>query len=146
MPSQKSTPGGPSRSIRTAAYLAILFGLFGAISGLAAAGTFIPFQSQSTYDSQWAAALTGIAAFGAIVSGFGLFSGWEMLRSRPWAWNATLAAAVGCVAAVSAMTVVWPESWGFLVVVAGAYALEVIFLLIGRRSYVARVRSTTTPS
>ncbi len=85
-----------------------------------------------------AGALTAIAAAGAIVSVFGLVSGWKLLRARRWAWNATLGAAGACVASVAALTVLWPESWGFLVVVAAAYAIEAGLLLLGRASYPLR--------
>jgi hypothetical protein len=128
----------PIRTIRAAGYLAILFGIAGLLAGLAGAGTFIPYRDASTFNGQFAGVLTAIAAVGAIASLFGVVSGWSLLRTRPWAWNWTVGAAAACVALVAAMTAVWPASWGFLVVVAVAYALEVVLLWQGHDSYLGR--------
>jgi len=133
--------GRLARTIRIAGYLAILFGLFGALSGAAGAGTLIPYRNASTFNSQSAEALTAIAAAAAILSLAGIVAGWQLLRARAWAWNWTVGTALGCVASVAALTVLWPQSWGFLLVVALAYALEIGLLYSGRAEYRALARA-----
>ena len=125
-------PAPPSRTLRAGAYLAIVFGIVGAISGLAGAGTFIPYQHDSTFRSQLAPALTVIAAAGAVVSCLGVVAGWGLLRTKDWAWNTTVGVAAACVGLLAVMTALWPGSWGFLLVVFLAYGFEVALLLAAR--------------
>ena len=125
----------PTRALRVAGYLAILFGIAGALSGLVGAGTFIPYANASTFDSQNAGILTAVAAVGTAVSLLGVVAGCGLLRARSWAWGLTTGSAVACVATVAIMTAVWPSSWGFLVVAAVAYALEFALLFLGRESH-----------
>jgi len=124
----------PTRSLRFAAYLAVVFGIIGVISGIAGAGTFIPYRSASTFPSEVAGALTAIAALGAVASLAVIVSGWGLLRARTWGWSGTIVASVACVGTVAAMAVAWPESWGFLVVVGLAYLVEFALLCVGRPS------------
>ena len=139
-----ATTNVSGRSLRAAGYLAIIYGLFGALSGLAGAGTFLPFQSASTYSAGMAGPLTAIAAAGAAISGFGVVAGWALLHSKTWGWTAAMLSALASVGAVGAMAAVWPESSSFLVVAAVAYALEIVLLLIGRGRGSAMVSGLST--
>ncbi len=116
----------------------MLFGVAGVVSGLAGAGTFIPYRGLDNMTLSLAEQLTVISAIGAVVSVLGVVSGWGLLRARSWAWGASLAVALASVGTVAGMAVVWPSSSPFLGVVAFFYALEVLLLLIGFSSY--RVR------
>ncbi len=136
---------GLPRSIKWAGYLAILFGIAGVLAGLAGAGTFIPFQSESTFNPQSAEMLTIIALVGTAISVLGVFSGWELLRTKGWAWGAALGAALGSVGSVAAMAAVWPESAPFVGVVAFFYAIEVILLLAGS-AFVRSRRVSSAPA
>ena len=122
---------GLSRSVRSAAYLAIFYGLAGTVAGAVCAGTFLPYRSLDALSASLAQLLTVISAVGAIVSALGVVGGWGLLRARSWGWAGTLAAALAGVATVAGMAVVWPASAPFLGVVAFFYAVEVILLLIG---------------
>lgn len=124
----------------------MLYGCLGVFAGLSGAGTFIPYQVQNRQTFETAAALTAISAVGAAISLIGVLSGWWLLRGRDSAWRTSLAAAVGCVATVAVFAAVMPASTpspvpggvpatGFLAVVAVAYGLEVLILLLGRRSH-----------
>jgi asparagine N-glycosylation enzyme membrane subunit Stt3 len=137
-------PARPSLSIRFAAYLAILFGIFGAISGIVAAPTFIPFAHASTFDASLAGALTVIAAIGVVVSIAAVVAGRALLRASSWAWNGVLVAAVASVGLVGVMAGLWPQFLPFTVLVAIAYGLVTLLLLLGHRSYAAaRPRGST---
>jgi menaquinone-dependent protoporphyrinogen oxidase len=129
-----------TRSLRVAGYLAILFGIAGAVAGGMGAATFVPFRDASTFDGRWAGALTAIAFVGAMLSLVGIIAGRELLHAHRRAWKAALAVAAGCVASVAAMTVVWPASWGFLAVVSAAYGLEIALLLVASSASLRRHR------
>lgn len=139
----------PTRSIRVAGYLAILYGFVGVFAGVSGAATFIPYQIQNGHTLETAEVLTAISAIGAVISMIGAVSGWWLLQGNDRAWRANLGVAVGCVATVTAFAVVMPPStpspvpggpsaYVFLAVVAAAYALEVLFLLLGRKPFRTR--------
>lgn len=134
------------RSVRVAGYLAILYGLLGGFAGVSGAATFIPYRVQNNQTLETAAVVTAISAVGAMISVFGIFSGWWLLHGKDLAWRANAGVAAGCVAAVAAFAVATPPStpspvpggpsaYVFLAVVAVAYGLEVLLLLFGRRPY-----------
>lgn len=144
-----SDRGRSTRSIRVAGYLAILYGFLGVFAGLSGAATFIPYRIQNGHTLETAELLTAIAAIGAVVSMVGIVSGWGLLRGRGWAWRANLGVAAGCVLTVAALAVVMPaptpspapgavSAFGFLAVVAAAYGLEALLLLLGRGPFLAR--------
>ena len=141
--------GGSTRDARVAGFLAILYGGLGVFAGLSGAATFIPYRIANGHTLEIAEVLTVIAAIGAIISLAGVVSGWWLLRRKGWAWRANLSVAVGCVAAVAALAVVMPPStpspvpggvsaFGFLAVVAAAYGLEVLLVLLSRRHRLSR--------
>ncbi len=137
--------GGPVRSIRVAGILALLFGIAGVLTGLAAAGTFIPFRQGEPWDAS-AEVMTVVAAAGAAVSVLGLASGWGLRRTKGWAWAAALGVAAACVA----LNFVMPAFMGlgylaFSAIVAVAYGAEVALLVVGRRSFGGRV-ATAPPA
>ncbi|HYK93485.1 MAG TPA: hypothetical protein VEY07_05525 [Thermoplasmata archaeon] len=137
-------PPRPTRTIRVAGYLTELFGIFGVLSGVLAASTFYYFQGQSDYPASSTAALTVIAAIGAAVCVVGVVAGWGLLRSRGWAWNWATGSSMAAVASVGALIAFWPVRWGFLVVVAAAYALVISLLLVGRGTFTKGVRLAPT--
>lgn len=132
-----------ARSLRVAGYLAILFGAFGAVAGLAGAGTFIPFRDQSTFQPALAEGLTVIAALGVVASVVGIVAGWGLLRGRTWAWSLAAFAAVACVGLNAAMTGIWGDYLPFLVLVGLAYGLELLLLVVGSGSRVRRTVATS---
>lgn len=135
----------PSRSIWVAGYLAILFGVFGVLAGVAAAATFIPYRNESTFNPSYAELFTAISAVGAAASVLGVVAGWGLLRTRSWAWGLTAAVAAGSVALNAAMAAFWLEYLPFLVLVALAYGFVVLLLLVGRRGQrVRRSRAAAT--
>ncbi len=122
------------RSIRVAGVLALLFGIAGVLTGLAAAGTFIPFRQGEPWDAS-AEIMTVVAAAGAAASVLGLVSGWGLRRTKGWAWGAAVGAAAACVA----LNLVMPAFMGlgylaFAAIVAVAYGIEVALLVVGRKS------------
>ena len=121
----------PVRSLRFAAYLAMLFGAAGVVAGLVGAATFVPYKDLDALSLAMAQTLTVISAVGASVSGFGTNAGWRPLRGLSWGWSATLLAALGSIGAVAGMAVVWPPSAPFLGVAAFFYAIELILLGAG---------------
>ena len=140
----QATSADSTRSIRAAGYLAILYGLFGVFAGMSGAATFIPFRVQNNQTLETAEIVTAISAIGAVISLIGVISGWWLLRRKDRAWRANLGVALGCVATVAAFAVATPAStpspvpggpsaYVFLAVVAAAYGLEVLFLLLGHR-------------
>jgi hypothetical protein len=131
------------------AFLAILLGGVGAFAGLSGAATFIPYRDADGLTFPIAATLTVISAIAAVLSILGIVSGWGLLRGQLWAPRATLGAALGCVAAVASFAAIKPPSsaspapdgvgaLGFFVVVATAYGVEVVLVLIGRRFHRSR--------
>ena len=144
----------PIRSIRVAAYLAILYGFLGVFAGLSGAATFIPYRVQNVQTLEVAEILTAIAAVGAVVSMVGIVSGWWLLRGKDQAWRVNLGVAAGCVATVAAFAMVTPPStpspvpggpsaYVFLAVVASAYCLEVLLLVLGHGSLLKRSATGT---
>lgn len=142
----QTTNAEPDRRIRVAGYLALVYGFLGVFAGLSGAGTFIPYRVQNGHTFDVAAILTAIAAIGAVLSMVGLVAGWWLPRGKAWAWRANLAVAIGCVATVAVFAAVMPPSTpspvpggvsatGFFAVVAVAYGLEVLFLLLARRPH-----------
>jgi len=132
---------GPVRSIRVAGLLAILFGVSGILTGLAAAGTFIPYRQGEPW-AEFAEVMTVIAAVGAAVSVVGVLTGRGLRRADVWAcWPVTLGVAATCVALNVIMTVYMGLGYlWFVAVVAAAYGAEVALLLVGRKSYRAQMR------
>jgi len=132
---------GPVRSIRVAGLLAILFGVSGILTGLAAAGTFIPYRQGEPW-AEFAEVMTVIAAVGAAVSVVGVLTGRGLRRADVWAcWPVTLGVAATCVALNLIMTVYMGLGYlWFVAVVAAAYGAEVALLLVGRKSYRAQMR------
>ena len=132
----------PVRSIRVAGLLAILFGLSGVVTGLAAAGTFIPYRQGAPWEA-FAEVMTLIAAVGAAVSVIGVLTGRGLRHADVWAcWPMTLGVAATCVALNLVMTVYMGLGYlWFVAVVATAYGAETVFLLMGRKSYRAQMRS-----
>ncbi len=130
---------GPVRSIRVAGLLAILFGVAGILTGLAAAGTFIPYRQGAPW-TEFAEVMTVIAAVGAAVSVVGVMTGRGLRRADIWAcWPMTLGVAVTGVALNLIMTVYMGLGYlWFVAVVAVAYGVEVALLLAGRKSYRAQ--------
>lgn len=124
-------PGRPTRSLRFAAYLALLYGGAGAVSGVVGAGTFIPYGSLDNLSYAMELQLTAISIIGAIVSVFGLWAGWRLLHGRRYGWGTTMGAAFAAIGSVAAMAIVWPPSGPFLGVVAFCYALEMLLLFAG---------------
>ena len=122
----------PARSLRIAGYLSILFGMFGTIAGVAGAGTFIPFRNESTFTPTLAELLTVIAAAGAVVSLVAMASGWGLLRGRAWAWSSALGSVVASIGLNAAVTAIWTSYAPFLALVAVAYGLVILLLLVGR--------------
>ena len=133
-----------SRSLRWAGYLGVLFGLFGVLSGVVGAGTFLPYRNASTFDGSYAGLLTGIAAAGAAVSAVGILAGWELLRARRWAWGAALGVAMTSIALNAAIAGIWPDYLPFAVLVAVVYAVPVLLLLLG--AFPARPRLGARPA
>jgi hypothetical protein len=127
-------------SIRMAGYLAILYGLFGVMSGVVAASTFYYFQSISDFPSAATGPLTVIAAAGAVVCGLAVVAGWALLRARSWAWRWTVGTSVLAVGTVAALIAFWPTRWGFLVFVALAYAALLGLLWWGHPAYEVELR------
>lgn len=143
-----------TRRIRVAGGLAILYGVLGVFAGLSGAVTFIPYRVQNNQTFETAAVVTAISAIGAGISVVGLVSGWWLLRGKARAWRANLGVAAGCVGAVAAFAVATPPStpspvpggpsaYVFLVVVAAAYGVEMLFLLLGRKP--SQGRMTAAP-
>ncbi len=135
-----------TRSIRVAGYLAVLYGLLGVFAGVSGAVTFIPFRLQNDQTLETAEVVTVISAIGAVLSMVGVVSGWRLLQGRGSARRANLAVALGCVATVAAFAVATPLStpspvpggpsaYVFLALVAVAYVVEILLLLVGRRAY-----------
>ncbi len=126
----------PVRGIRVAGLLAILFGASGILTGLAAAGTFIPYRQGEPWEA-FAEVMTVIAAVGAAVSVIGVMTGRGLRRADTWAcWPMTLGVAVACVALNLVMTVyMGPGYVWFVAVVVVAYGAETALLLVGRKSY-----------
>ena len=127
--------GSPSRAIRAAGYLIVLFSLFGAFAGILAASTFYYFQGQADYANSATAALTIISAIGAAICVVGVIAGRALLNSRGWAWNWSLASSLAAVTTVGALIAFWPTRWGFFVAAAVAYALVVGLLLWGHSGF-----------
>ncbi len=132
-----------TRGIRVAGYLAILYGLLGGFAGASGVATFIPYRVQNNQTLETAAVVTVISAIGALISVLGIVSGWWLLHGRERAWQASAGVAAGCVAAVAAFAVATPpttpspvpggpSAYVFLAVVAVAYGLEVLLLVLGR--------------
>ncbi len=136
-----SKKSGPVRSIRVAGLLAILFGISGILTGLAAAGTFIPYRQGEPWD-EFAEVMTVIAAVGAAVSVIGVMTGRGLRRADVLAcWPMTLGVAVAGVALNLLMTVYFGLGYlWFVAVVAVAYGAETVLLLVGRKSYFALMR------
>ncbi len=143
MSQAKSTDS--TRGVRVAGYLAILYGLLGAFAGVSGAATFIPYRVQNNQTFETAVVVTAISAIGALISIVGLVSGWWLLHGTERAWRANGGVAIGCVATVAAFAVATPpttpspvpggpSAYVFLAVVTAAYGLEVLLLLLGRRS------------
>jgi len=138
-------PRGPVRSIRVAGLLGVLFGISGVLTGLAAAGTFIPFRQGEPWDAS-AEVMTVVAAAGAAVSVLGIVSGWGLRRAKGWAWGVAIGVAAGCVA----LNLLMPAFMGlgylaFAAFVAVAYGVEVALLVVGRRSFGGRA-ATARPA
>lgn len=125
---------------------AILYGLVGVFAGASGAATFIPYRVQNNQTLETAAAVTAISAIGAAISVIGVVAGWWLLRGKDRAWRVNLGVAIGSVVAVAAFAVVTPPStpspvpggpsaYVFLAVVAGAYGLEVLLLMLGQRPH-----------
>ncbi len=139
-----------TRSVRVASLLAILYGFLGVFAGMSGAATFIPYRFQNNQTLATAEVAAAISATGAVVSVVGVVSGWSLLHGKDWAWRMNLIVATGCVATVAAFAVVTPpatpspvpggpSAYVFLAVVAAAYGLEVLLLLLGHRPHRARV-------
>ena len=77
----------PVRSLRYAAYFAILYGAAGALSGVVGAATFIPYGSLDNLTQTTEFQLTAISAVGAAVSVLGVWVGWRLLHGRPFGWS-----------------------------------------------------------
>lgn len=134
-PWSAANPSRPVRSLRVAGVLAILFGVFGLVVGLAAAGTFIPFRQGEPWDAS-AEIMTAVAAVGAGVSVLGVASGWGLRRARGWAWGAAVGVAALCVALNAVMIALMGTPYAyFTAIVAIAYGAEVALLVVGRTSY-----------
>lgn len=127
-------PGRP-RTISVAGDLAYVYGLFGVLTGLAAALTFIPYRYASTYGAGYAELFTVLAGLGVIASAMGMAAAWGLFRARPWAWNLALGVAASCIALNAIMAGFWPGYVAFLGVVALAYGIEIVLLLMARRGY-----------
>lgn len=138
-------PGRPTRSLRFAAYLALLYGGAGAVSGVVGAGTFLPFGSLDNLSYATELQLTAISIIGAVVSVFGIWAGWRLIRGRRYGWGATTGAGFAAIGSVAAMAIVWPPSAPFLGVVAFFYALEMLLLFAGLGS-VLRQPSHAVPA
>ena len=121
----------PVRSLRYAAYFAILYGAAGALSGVVGAATFIPYGSLDNLTQTTELQLTAISAVGAAVSVLGVWVGWRLLHGRPFGWSGAMVTALAAVGTVGAMAAVWPPSSPFLGVTAFFYAIEVVLLLVG---------------
>jgi len=135
---------GSVRSIKVAGILAILFGIFGLFTGFAAAGTFIPYRQGEPW-SESAEVMTAVAAVGAVASLIAVVSGWGLRRTKGWAWGATVGVAVACVALNVVMAAFMGLSYlYFAAIVAVAYGIVVVLLLLGRASY--RARTGTAPA
>lgn len=139
----QSSGARPIRILRIAGYVAMLYGFLGVFAGISGAGTYIPYRVQNHQTLETATILTAVSAIGAVVSLIGVVSGWWLLRSKARAWRAALLVAAGCVATVAAFAAIMPASTpspvpgevpatGFLAVVAAAYGVEVLLLLLGR--------------
>ena len=137
------------RSLRIAAYLAILFGFLGAFAGLSGAATYVPYRVSDGLTIPTAQLLTAISAVGAVVSALGMYAGWALLRARTRARELCLGVAVGCVATVAALATAMPAASPspvpggagvgvLLFVVSVAYGLEALLLIFGRRAHDAR--------
>ncbi len=135
---------GSTRGVRIAGYLAILYGMLGGFAGASGAATFIPYRVQNNQTLETAVVVTAISAIGALISILGIVSGWWLLHGRDRAWRPNVGVAAGCVAAVAAFAVATPpttpspvpggpSAYVFLAVVAVAYGLEVLLLLLGRK-------------
>ena len=132
-----------TRSIRAAGYLASLYGLLGVFAGISGAATFIPYRVQNNQTLETAELVTAISAIGAVISLIGVMTGWWLLRRKDRAWRVNLGVALGCVTTVAAFAVATPAStpspvpggpsaYVFLAVVAAAYGLEILLLVLGR--------------
>lgn len=89
----RTIPSGPTRSIRFAGILAILYGVLGVFAGLSGAATFISYRIPNGHTLEVAEVLTAIAAVGAVISLGGVVSGGWLLRGRAgpgarmWLWR-----------------------------------------------------------
>lgn len=120
-----------------------MFGVFGTLSGVAGAATFIPYRTVSTFHPSLAVPLTAIALIGAAVSLLGVVAGFGLLKARRWGWETAMGTALGGIASVGAMAAFWPPFASFVVLVVVAYGLEILLLLTGAGFF--RV-DTTRPS
>jgi len=139
----------PGRATRFGAGLAILWGVVGAFAGLSGAATYIPDRVQDNLTFTKAEVLTAIAAAGAIASILGIVSGWALWRERTWAGRANLIVAATCVAIVAVLAAAMPASSpspvpggigvvALLPAAAAAYGLEILLLMLARRSHVSQ--------
>ena len=124
-------------TLRVAGLLAMLWGVFGVLFGLAGAATFVPFAHDSTFNPALAGVLTGIALVGMAISAMGVYAGWGLRAGRGWGWTACLAVAGAAVATFATMTVLVNAPWYTMsanAMVVGAYGVEVVLLLAGHSS------------
>jgi hypothetical protein len=128
---ERASTLGSRRTLRIAGYLAVLYGAFGILAGLAAAGTFLPYRTASTFNPNFAEIFTIIAVAGTIVSAWGVVAGWGLLRHRSWSPRSALAVAATAFGLNALMGAMWPEYWAFVLVVGAAYGLLALLVLVG---------------
>ena len=133
-----------NRPLRVAAFLAIVYGVFGAFCGISGAATFVPYQVQDELSLGQAILLSGIAGFGAAISVVGIASGVGWLRQKSWAFGVSLLVSIGSIATVIVFALAMPATSpspvpggvgivAFIPIVAVAYGAEMLLILVGRR-------------
>ena len=139
-----ATRAAEGRVRRLGGYLAVLIGGVGAFAGLSGALTFLPFRVRDGLSLSEAQALTAISAIASVLSVAGAVAGWYLIDGRARARAVCLGVAGACVVAVAAFAALMPASSPspvpggpgplvMLAVVALAYGVEALLLLVGPR-------------
>jgi len=119
-------------ALRWGSNLAVACGICGILAGLLGVSTFIPARSLHGFGLAEAQTLTEISVVGTAFSVASVWAGRRLRSGRGSSILPALTAALGSVASLCAMGVVWPSSWTFVGIVASFYGVEILLLRLGR--------------